>query len=108
MDNLQFCSTTEGTENHRGPQRALGRQVTLSEAITEPIGRGNSPPAACLALSEDPTLLPISKRVDGLRLTSTLCVKRMKTLEQTKDRKQLRRYVERKGLTCVLNDTKWQ
>ena len=71
MDNLQFCSTTEGTENHRGPQRALGRQVTLSEAITEPIGRGNSPPAACLALSEDPTLLPISKRVDGLRLTST-------------------------------------
>src|SRR4051812_26171940 len=32
----------------------------------------------------------------------------MATLEQTKDLKRLHRYVEREGLTSVMNNTKWR
>lgn len=32
----------------------------------------------------------------------------MDTKEQAEDRKRLRSYVEREGLTCILNDTKWR
>jgi len=49
-----------------------------------------------------------TERRSAASVTSSLCVKRMETSEQAEDRKRLRRYLEREGLTGVLNDTKWQ